>query len=122
MKLNSVLATLAGLAIAAEANAVHYRSGASELVRRQNRFGGGNRGGGNNGGNGGNNGGNNGGQQGGNNGGQQAGNGGNGGNNGGNNGGQAANTCLEASALQTGSASTGQQGNVAADGQANSRT
>ena len=54
-----------------------------------------------------------------------AGNNGQTGQNGGNRGGNnqaAANTCLAANAIQTGSASTGQSGATAADGQVNSKT
>jgi len=96
MHVKSALVALVGLTVAVEGSLVHNSPGSRTILRRQNRNGGANRGG-NNGGNGGNNGGNNG-------------------------GGNAANTCLQANAVQTGSASTGQNGAVAADGQVNSET
>ncbi|KAK4229895.1 hypothetical protein QBC38DRAFT_67300 [Podospora fimiseda] len=138
MLMKTAVAALMGLAMVAEAASVPSRTSAVE--RRQNRFNGGNRfggggnrfGGGNNnnnqnnnngGQNGGQNNGQNGGQNNGQNGGQNNGqnnNNNNGQNNNNNNG--ASNTCLAANAVQTGSASTGQNGAVAADGQVNSAT
>ncbi len=95
--MKSAVVTLVGLAIAAEAGSIPqvYRSPVLEQRQAADR----NRGGGNNGGNNGNNGNNN--QGGGNNGGSQ---------------------CLQANAVQSGSAQTGQNNAVAADGQVNSAT
>jgi len=107
--MKTAVTALLGLAIAAEAATVRQPRSYSAMERRQNRFGG-NRGGNNGGNQGGNNGQNNGGNNGQN----------NGGNNGGNN--AASGTCLAANAVQTGSASTGQNGAAAADGQVNSAT
>ncbi|KAH8886719.1 hypothetical protein GQ53DRAFT_657528 [Thozetella sp. PMI_491] len=94
MMMKTAIVALMGLAAVAEAGTLHqYRS--PILESRQNR-----------------NGANRGGQQ--NAGGQQ--------NNAGGNNNAASNTCLAANAVQTGSASTGQQNGVAADGQVNSAT
>jgi len=108
--MKTAVAALMGLAMVADAASVRQPR-ASALDKRQNRFNGGNRNGGNNNNNNNNNGGNNNNNNGGNN------------NNGQNGGGNAAsNTCLAANAVQTGSASTGQNGATAADGQVNSAT
>lgn len=96
MLMKTALAALLGLAVAADAASVHQRRSHAGLEGRQNK--GGNRGGNKNGG--GNN------------------------NQGNNNKGNNANsdTCLDPSAIQKGSQSTGQAKAAAADGQVNSAT
>jgi len=115
MLVKNTLATLLGLAVVTEAASVHHFQSPA-LMRRQNRFGGGN--GKNNNNNNNNNNAGQGGQQGGN----QNNGGNNAGNNAGNNGGdQASVTCLAPNAIQTGSQQTGQNGEIAA-GQVESKT
>ncbi|EGO52371.1 hypothetical protein NEUTE1DRAFT_125873 [Neurospora tetrasperma FGSC 2508] len=97
MLMKTALTALLGLAMVTDA-AIVPNTDFSTLEQRQNRngkFGGGNR--------------------------NQGGNAGNNANKGGNNQ-QQANTCLAPGAIQTGSASTGQSGAGAADGQVNSKT
>ncbi|KAK3498567.1 hypothetical protein B0T13DRAFT_268217 [Neurospora crassa] len=97
MLMKTALTALLGLAMVTDA-AIVPNTDFSSLEQRQNRggrFGGGNR--------------------------NQGGNTGNNANKGGNNQ-QQANTCLAPGAIQTGSASTGQSGAGAADGQVNSKT